>query len=138
MDSDQQRCFLKFTEGGYHLLYHFKSGRTVLHVLFVHMDIVDHFLLRQMREACTICRADRIDGAHIGYPVEELAGLTAVHPFSFAILVQPFFTELRDRHSEMRSDPLQVLESEGGRHFSAAVRAGEAVHFFPDLFFDLD
>lgn len=90
-----------------------------------------------MREARTIGRTNSIDGTHIGLPVEELAGLAAVHPLSFPVLIQPFFPELGDGHAKVRSNSFQILEGEGRRHLAATVGAGKTVHFIPNLFFNL-
>lgn len=105
-----------------------------MHILLVYVDVIHHFFLREVRKSCAVGRTDGIDGTHVGLAVEELAGLAAVHPLPFPVLIQPLLAKLRDGHAEMRRDPFQVLESEGRRHVPATVAAGQAVHFIPYFF----
>ena len=74
-----------------HLLYQLISGRAVFDVLFVHVHIVHHLALGQMRKAGTIGRTDLVDAAFIICQVEELAGLYFIHDIPDAVFAQPFF-----------------------------------------------
>ena len=46
----------------------------MLHVLLVHVDVVDHFFLGEVGELGTVCRPYGIDGTHICFAVKELTG----------------------------------------------------------------
>lgn len=105
----------------------------MLHILFVHMHVVRHFLFGEMRELRAVLRTNFIDRTFIGLKVKELAGCVHIHPFAFFVFVQPFFFELFYRHPEMLRDALQVFERVGWRHVAAAVGTGQAIRFLPHL-----
>jgi hypothetical protein len=106
----------------------------MLHILFVHVHVVDHFLLRQVWELSAIDGPDCVDGAHIGFPVKELARGAFVHPLPLAVLIQPFFPELLYGHIQVGRDALQILKGVCGRHRAAAIGAGQTICFLPYLF----
>ncbi len=108
----------------------------MLHVLFVHMHVVGHRFFGQMRELCTIGRANRIDAALVRLKIEKLTRSAFVHPFSLPVFEQPFCLEFFYGHVQMFGDALQVFECIGRRHVAAAVGARQAIDLLPHFFID--
>lgn len=98
------------------------------------VHIVRHLFAGEVREAGTVGRTHFVDGTHIGLEIQELAGVGGIHPVAYFIQVKPFLLERRGGHAQVRRNALDVAGLESGRHFLAAVRAGQAIHFRPNFF----
>ena len=74
----------------FHLFNELESSRAILNILFVDMDIIDHFLLGQVWETGTVRRSYFVDATGIVCQVEELAGLLLVLPIAgLPVKLQP-------------------------------------------------
>lgn len=114
-----------------HLLYQLISGRAVFDVLFVHVHIVHHLALGQMRKAGTIGRTDLVDAAFIICQVEELAGLYFIHDIPRAVFAQPFFGKGFRGHFKMPGDAFDVGLRKRRTHRLAAIGAGQTINLLP-------
>lgn len=92
-----------------------------------------HLFLYVMRETGAIARPHGIDITHIGFKVQELAGLLHVHPVSRLILIQPFLPERGFRNAQVSGDTTDVFFCIGGRHGLAAVGAFQTIRTLPDF-----
>src|SRR5690242_20229545 len=90
--------YLTFHHTLHHLLHPFKSSGTMMHVLFMNMNVLGDLSFIEMGKLRTVGRTHFIDGTKIGFAIEELAGSTHIHPLAFAVFIQPFFFELTDGH----------------------------------------
>jgi hypothetical protein len=79
----------------------------------------------------TVGRTNSIDVAHICFTIKKLAGCIFIHPLSFPVLKQPFFSELFNGYVQVFGNALQVFEGVGWRHVAATIRAGKTISFLP-------
>ena len=112
-------------------LHYAVSRGAIFDILFVHVHIIHHPLFGMVREAGTIPGADRIDVAHIGLQVQELAGLFHIHPIPALVFIQPFFPEFFFRHAQVFRDPQHILSRVCGGHGLTTVGAVQAIRFRP-------
>ena len=105
-----------------------------MNILFVYMNVINHFLFCKVGKACTIIRTNSIDAAHVGFQVQKLTRSWNIHPLSFFILIQPLFFQLFNGHIQVFGYPLQVFECISWRHRTTTVRTCKAIHLRPNWF----
>jgi hypothetical protein len=103
----------------------------MLHILFMHMHVFHHLLFGKMGEFGAVGRSHLIDGAHICFAVQELAGHVHIHPFTFLVPVKPFFPEGLNGHTQVLRNSLLIPEGIRGCHGAAAIGAGKTIRFLP-------
>lgn len=131
------RCTLFFIKDIYQPLYHLEGGGAIVNILLVEMRIIRPSLEAKVRKAGTIRGPYGVDGAFVGFQVEELAGLFFIHPVLGRVLLQPFFGEFLGGLLKVGGNPFDISSRKSRCHFLAAVGAGQAIHILPYLFFNL-
>jgi hypothetical protein len=121
----------------HHLFYQPVSGGAVFDVLFEHMHIVHHPAACMMGKSGAVAGTNSIDAAFIIIEVQELAGLTLVHPITLAVFVQPFLAKGFGAHVKVCRNTLYVGDGISGTHGFATVGALKTVSLLPNSFISL-
>jgi len=114
------------------LLHHLKRSRAVINILFVYVGVLRKFSFCEVRETGAIHRANSVNAAHIGFEIQELAGIIYVHKIT-VLLFQPFLFEFNRCFIEVCGYSFYIFLGECRGHFLAAICTAQAIHFLPYL-----